>query len=153
MKQIFALPAIILLLSACNNTEKETTTSPVAMEETKHAMQNSCYAYTSNKDTVKLNLQIASNVVTGDLKYNYFEKDKNFGTIQGSMKGDTLFADYKFLSEGMESNREVVFLKTGNDFVEGYGDVEEKSGKMVFKNTGSFKFNFNMVLKNVACEK
>jgi hypothetical protein len=42
------------------------------------------------------------------------------------MKGNTLFAEYKFLSEGTECIREVVFLKKENDFVEGYGDSEEK---------------------------
>ncbi len=73
--------------------------------------------------------------------------------VPGSMKGDTLFAAYTFMSEGTESIREVVFLKTANDFVEGYGDVEEKNDKMIFKNKSGLNFNNNLILKNVACEK
>ncbi|HEV8080227.1 MAG TPA: hypothetical protein VGP43_05920 [Chitinophagaceae bacterium] len=56
------------------------------------------------------------------------------------------------MSEGTESIREVVFLKIGNDFVEGYGDAEVKNGKMIFKNTSGLNFNNNLILKNVPCE-
>jgi hypothetical protein len=153
MKQILALPVIILLLSACNNNSTEPTTAPVAAEEKKIEPEHSCYVYTSAKDTVNLHLQISGNMVTGDLAYNYFAKDKNTGTIQGIMKGDTLFAEYKFLSEGAESIREVVFLKKENDFMEGYGDTEEKNGKMILKHTSGLRFINNMILKNVKCEK
>ena len=153
MRQIFALPVIVLLVSACNSNSTEPAITPVAAEEKKIAPEHSCYVYTSAKDTVNLHLQISGNIVTGDLAYNYFEKDKNTGTIQGSIKGDTLYAEYKFMSEGVESTREVVFLKKENDFVEGYGEAEEKNGKMIFKNTRSLNFNNNLILKKVACEK
>ena len=153
MKQIFALPVIVLLLSACNNNSTEPTTAPVVAEEKKIAPEHICYVYTSAKDTVTLHLQISGNIITGDLAYNYFAKDKNTGTIKGNLKGDTLFAEYKFMSEGTESVREVAFLKKGNEMMEGYGDAEEKNGKMIFKNTSGLNFNSNLILKNVACEK
>ena len=154
MKQIFALSIIVLLVSACNNNSAEQTTDPNVTEEKKIVTEeHSCYVYTSAKDTVNLHLKISGNIVTGDLKYNYFAKDKNTGTLQGSMKGDTLFADYKFMSEGTESIREVAFLKTATDFVEGYGEVEEKNGKVIFKNTSNLNFNNSLLLKKVACEK
>ncbi len=153
MKQIFALSVIVLLLSACNNNTTEPTTATVVAEEKKIAPEYSCYVYTSAKDTVNLHLQISGNIITGDLAYNYFEKDKNTGTIKGNLKGDTLFAEYKFMSEGTESIREVVFLKKENDFVEGYGDAEEKNGKMIFKNTSGLNFNNNLILKKVECRK
>ncbi len=69
------------------------------------------------------------------------------------MKGDTLFAEYKFMSEGTESIREVAFLKKENDFVKGYGDSEEKNGKMIIKNKSGLNFNNNLILKKGACEK
>jgi len=153
MKQILKVPVIILLLSACNNNSTEPTPTPVAAEENKTAPAHSCYVYTSAKDTVSLHFQISGDIITGDLAYNYFEKDKNTGTIQGNIKGDTIFAAYTFMSEGRESFRDVAFLKTGNDFVEGYGDAEEKNGEMIFKNTSGLNFNNNLILKNVACEK
>ncbi len=87
------------------------------------------------------------NLVTGELVYDYFEKDKNTGTIKGEMKGDTLFAEYMFMSEGINSVREVAFLKKGDSWIEGYGDVEEQTGKIVFKNKAALKFEINITLK------
>ncbi|HUR30864.1 MAG TPA: hypothetical protein VMZ69_05495, partial [Saprospiraceae bacterium] len=51
-----------------------------------------------------------------------------------------LLADYKFMAEGMESEREVAFIKRGEDFIEGYGDVVENSERIVFKDLKSLKF-------------
>lgn len=150
MKHLFAAPAIILLLSACNNNSTESTKAPVAAEE-QIAIEHSCYVYTSTKDTVHLHLQISGNMVTGDFSYNYFEKDKNSGTLQGNMKGDTLFAVYKFMSEGTESVREVAFLKKGNDFVEGYGAVEDVNKGMIFTNRSALDFPATSILKKVEC--
>ncbi len=45
----------------------------------------------------------------------------------------------------------VIFLKKGNTLVEGFGDVEEKSGKMIFKNTGGVKFDESVLLKETDC--
>lgn len=153
MKQLFGLPVIVLLFSACNNNSAEPNATPVAAEVNKIEPVYSCFVYTSAKDTVNLHLKTSGDIVTGDLAYNYFEKDKNTGTIQGNIKGDTIFAAYKFMSEGRESIRDVAFLKTGNDFVEGYGDAEEKNGKMIFKNTSNLNFNSKLILKNIACKK
>lgn len=63
------------------------------------------------KDSIFLQLHIDNNIVNGDLEYKRFEKDRNKGTIKGMFRGDTLFADYTFMSEGVMSVREVMFLK------------------------------------------
>lgn len=99
-----------------------------------------CYENINGKDTVFLSLFSEAKVITGSLMYNYYEKDKNSGAIKGNMYGDTLIAEYVFNSEGNTSIREVAFLKQDSKFVEGYGDVEEKNDKLVFKNRNSLKF-------------
>lgn len=92
-------------------------------------------------------------VVSGTLMYNFFEKDKNTGTIKGEMKGDLLVAEYSFHAEGMESVREVAFKKMGKNFIEGYGESEEKDGKYVFINLDSLKFSNSVLLGPYDCEK
>ena len=67
------------------------------------------------------------------------------------MNGDTLLADYTFQSEGTESVRQVAFLKKGDGFVEGYGDVEDQGGKMVFKNTAMLDFGSGTAFTKVPC--
>lgn len=150
----YAAFAGILLLS-CNENAKQSTTVPEvepakAVTITEPA---SCYAMIKNKDTVLLHITITNNKVNGDLIYNFFEKDKNTGTVIGAIKGDTIFADYKFMSEGKESVRQVAFLKTGEELREGYGTVDESNGQPDFSEKASIRFDGNVVLKKTDCKK
>ncbi len=111
-----------------------------------------CYAYYKNRDTVELSVVTSGKQISGTLKYQLFEKDRNNGTITGEIKGDTLLANYTFNSEGRESQRQVAFLRTGDQLVEGYAEVEEKGGKTVFKDTKNLKFESGIVLDAVACK-
>jgi hypothetical protein len=134
----------IFLFSACNEEKKDAIT--------KKDMQ-ACYQYIKNNDTIILKTVKVSNFITGMLEYNLFGKDKNQGTILGQMKGDLLVADYTFVSEGIQSVRQVVFKKMGNAFVAGYGDIDNKDGKDYFKNVDSLKYQESMVLSEFDCGK
>ncbi len=112
-----------------------------------------CYRYLNNKDTIYLQISEAYNMITGLLLYKYYQKDKNLGTIQGKMVGDVLVADYTFRAEGRVSSRQIAFKKKGDDFVEGYGDVKDVNGKMVFKDVNTLKYNDSMVLRKVPCKQ
>ena len=153
MKHPLVIMASIFGVVSCNNNSK----TPVENRDSIEAITpvnkeiTQCYTGIKAKDTVFLQLNKTNNNITGNLEYKRFEKDQNKGTIEGMMRGDTLLADYTFMSEGVTSIREVIFLKKGNRLVEGFGDVEEKSGKMVFKDTGTVKFDESMLLKEVDC--
>lgn len=110
-----------------------------------------CYANMKGKDTVTLTVEKFPNVVTGKLSYKIYQKDANKGDFEGVMKGDTLIADYRFMSEGKESVRQIAFLIKDSLATEGYADIEEKEGKMVFKNAGNFDFSKGMKLQLIAC--
>jgi hypothetical protein len=150
----YAALAGILLLSCNGNTKQSTTVPEVepakAVPITEPA---SCYAMIKNKDKVLLHITITNNKVNGDLIYSFFEKDKNTGTVNGAIKGDTIFADYKFISEGKESVRQVAFLKKGDEFREGYGKVNKSNGQPDFSDNASIRFNGNVVLKKTDCKK
>src|SRR5690606_7044904 len=105
------------------------------------------------KDSVNMSVHINGKTVTGKLAYRLYEKDSNTGTIQGTITGDTLFAEYRFLSEGISSIREVVFLKKENKWVEGFGNMEENNGRMIFKNRSSLQFNSNIILAELPCKE
>lgn len=110
-----------------------------------------CYTYQTKKDTAFMHINITENMVTGSLEYTLFEKDSNDGKLSGKVKGDTLLANYKFVSEGVESVREVAFLKKGNDGIEGFGDMEEKAGSMVFKNRTKLEFKKGLLFQKTEC--
>jgi hypothetical protein len=111
-----------------------------------------CYTGISGKDSVMLSISSNGERITGILSYKFYEKDSNHGSIDGVMKGDTLLADYSFAAEGQSSIRQVAFLKKDNSMVEGYGDVEEKDGKMQFKNPGALEFGKGFKLEKVDCK-
>jgi hypothetical protein len=89
--------------------------------------------------------------VNGKLSYNLYGKDKNEGTLIGNMKGDTLIADYTFLSEGISSIREVAFLQKDGTFIEGYGPTTEANGKVSFTDKKTLKFDAKNTLLKVDC--
>ena len=156
MKKLI-LPAILMIaLVSCKKEvvveevvptipEKEVTEIPVSEE---------CYLGIMKKDTVSLKLEIKGDqVISGNMSTKYYQKDKNEGTLYGEMKGDTLYADYTFTSEGILSVRQVAFLKKGDTFVEGFGEVVgDKKGKVNFKDKKALKFDNSTVLKKVDCK-
>ena len=139
----------ISLVLSCND-QKNTITAEIDSPKTS---STNCYRYINNNDTVVLKIEDVNGMVTGTLVYNLYQKDKNTGTIDGKMKGGLLIADYSFLSEGVKSVRQIAFKKKGNTFIEGYGESEEKNGKIIFKNADALDFTHSMVLTAYDCEK
>ena len=145
---IIVLSVGAFILSCNDNTPtKEEMVKPVMLTE-----PAACYGLLSNnKDTVLLHIAITDNKASGELVYNLWQKDKNSGTFKGEMKGDTLFANYTFMSEGIESSRELAFLKAGDGFREGYGRIDEKSGQPGFSDKAAIKFDSNFFLRKIDC--
>jgi hypothetical protein len=152
--------AIGLLVGACQapsntNETRPTDTLPTptaqSVPENSHQTSRQCYAYRSGKDTILLRLQEEEGKVTGELAYRLYEKDRNQGVLAGQLKGDTLLAEYRFQSEGSPSVRQVAFLKKGDAYLEGFGEVEEREGKTVFKDVKTLSFTDNMGLRKEEC--
>jgi hypothetical protein len=144
----------LAILASCNSQPVETKEQAGEPQATPEgAPATSCYQYANQGDTVKLNLiHINKDVTTGTLIYRLKEKDANTGTLRGSMRGDLFVGDYAFTSEGTMSTRQVAFKKTGNAFVEGYGESVEENGVMKFKNIDSLNFGSSIKLEEVTCK-
>ena len=153
--KILALGLCAISLASCNKkaeTEAKETIAPKVEAPAVVAVEKECYQFTKNKDTVTLSFTRTNNDATGDLIYNWFEKDDSNGIFKGTFKGDTLVADYTFNAEGMSSVREVIFLKKGDVFLPGYGDMEEKNNKSVFRNPKKLQYDANVVLAKTDCK-
>ena len=149
MKNTSIIALSLVIFASCNTEKKQESTTKT---EVKTTQTETCYQHTKDSSTIRLNVIINDNMITGNLTYDYYQKDKSKGTIKGQLKSDTLFADYTFMSEGVESVREVVFIKTANGWIEGYGEIDDKDGKVVFKNRNKITFDNNVVLKETACK-
>jgi hypothetical protein len=151
---LFFISAIAGLISACqSNTKKENTIDSASNAVvTELTNTEECYQMTKNKDTAMLTLKLSGTKVSGTLSYNLYEKDKNTGTISGTLVGDTILADYTFSSEGMQSVREVAFLKKDDQLQEGFGAVKENSIKVSFQNPKALTFGKSMVFEKTICK-
>lgn len=88
-----------------------------------------CYVANLANDVYTLKIaDQQGEAVNGTLVFKNFEKDSSHGTFDGIYKDGILLADYTFNSEGMESVMQVVFKKSGNNFVRGYGPVDAETG-------------------------
>ncbi|MEP6948200.1 MAG: hypothetical protein ABI863_02950 [Ginsengibacter sp.] len=146
--KILISSALILVVS-CRNPQQK---SKENISSTDTSSLN-CYVYIKHLDTVILKTTNVNGSVTGTLVYNFYQKDKYMGTIQGQMNGELLLADFSFFSEGVKSVRQVAFKKHGKSFIEGYGDTEDINGKTAFKNTDSLSFKNSIVLREADCKK
>lgn len=150
----------ILLLLSIGISCKETTqqhidrTAPEDQSISGRAPINEqCYLYSKNRDTIKVLWKENKTLITGKLLINFYEKDGSHGAFEGIMKGDTLYADYNFESEGTKSKREVVFLKKGNILLQGHGEVEvDAQQTTVFKKDAKITFDGQFPLTAVACD-
>ncbi|MCD8539739.1 MAG: hypothetical protein LRY55_08195 [Leadbetterella sp.] len=142
-----------LAVFACNNASKESSGSDADTTEEIKVMipAQTCYLGIIGRDSIFLKTERFPNVVTGMLEFKHYEKDRSTGEIDGILKGDTLVADYRFTSEGIQSVEQVIFLLQGDTAVEGYGDKEEKDGKMVFKDLTKITFDKSVILNKTAC--
>lgn len=158
MKKVIVSGLVFMsvLVSCIKEKEKEVETIPDASEKivVQEPVSEECYSAIIKKDTISLSLNIKENqIASGKLTYNFFEKDKNEGTLIGELRGDTLIADYTFMSEGVSSIRQVAFLKKGSTYVEGYGGVvDDNNGKVTFKDTKQLKFDGKTVLSKADCK-
>ncbi|CAN5506193.1 hypothetical protein BH11BAC5_BH11BAC5_25610 [soil metagenome] len=157
MRTFFLLLIPIAIFTLSSSESKKIAASPAVGDsstsgEMKIMIPNTyCYSTTGGKDSVYLKLEKFPNVVTGQLLYKLYEKDSNTGDIDGVLRGDTLIADYKFRSEGTESVRQVIFLIKGDVAKEGYGEMEERDGKTVFKNLQEINFLKSPTLQKITC--
>lgn len=151
MKPLLNLLSALLVMGLIPTCKNKESAPPISTRPGAAPPVTGCYLAVLSRDSIWMKLTIEDQVAEGDLMYNFYEKDKSKGRLTGTLHGDTLFANYIFSSEGMESIREVAFLKKGNDWIEGYGEMDPETGAR-FKNKPSLDFNNETILKPVACQ-
>lgn len=92
-----------------------------------------CYVAHLQKDIYTLVIQSEDNGnIVGALAYNNYQKDSSSGSFNGTFVSNILLGNYSFDSEGMRSDRQVIFKKVGDSFVQGFGPVKTVGGKEIF---------------------
>lgn len=156
MKKILVISIIVLaVFVSCKKAVPvpEIAPNPPKVVENDEPSGDQCFAFANDSSKVELSFNVNSHQeVNGKLNYRLYGKDKNEGTLVGNIKGDTLIADYTFMSEGISSVREVAFLQKDGTYIEGFGDFVEANGKVTFKDKKKLKFDSKMILTKVDCK-
>ena len=141
MKKIIIILLMTISFSSCKkNTDEKTSdeNNVVNHDEPTSTLAIGCYAYNANNDNIIFEITSLENGVTGNLKYVLKEKDSNLGTFIGEINGENLIGTYSFMSEGIESKREVAFLIKDNQLIEGYGEMDENGTSFIEKTKISY---------------
>lgn len=108
-----------------------------------------CYVATLSKDVYSLKISSQDEEkVSGTLVFKNFQKDSSQGTFSGTYKDGILFGNYNFRSEGTDSVMQIVFKKSGDDFIRGYGDFNEDATQ--FSDLGKVNYDPNQTFKKSA---
>ncbi len=151
MKKVLLTALVASTILGCKGKEEQQP-APLDNPEIETIDESSCYELVQQRDTIKLHLKTRGINVDGQLAYNNYEKDDNVGRFSGVMKGDTLIADYTYMSEGKTSVREEIFLRRGDYLVKGTGEITEKGNKQCFLDHGAISFESGMHLARVDCK-
>lgn len=123
--------------SVSDNTNNTNTTPPDNSGSIK-----GCYVAKLAKDVYTLDIESENNgAVSGILAFNNYQKDSSSGSFDGQLTGDILQGNYSFDSEGMHSDRQVIFKKVGDNFVEGFGPASVVNGKEVFSDPSKLTYD------------
>ncbi|MFC5626637.1 hypothetical protein [Algoriphagus winogradskyi] len=154
MKALSTLFFAALVMSACKGPKEDTPVEVAFSPDEEHVeeINTECFRYYGDKDTVLLTTHVDGMKITGTLDYSLFEKDKNTGTIEGEIRDDLIIAEYTFMSEGVTSNRQVVFKNTEEGWKEGYGEIKTVDGIPVYVNMDSLDYSHQIALTPVPCD-
>lgn len=126
----------MVLAAGCQQPAKRPATPPedtLAAETDPAAQGPWCFLFVLKRDTISLEFRATTgDSVSGRLAYRFYEKDKSSGTIRGTLRNNIVDAQYQFMSEGMESIRQVVFRMEGEKLYEGRPDTFDQQGNPVF---------------------
>jgi len=152
MKKPFLLfsSACLIVLAGCNSNTKN---AEIKDSVEKFTMENAnCYKAISNTDTATLNFDQDGKHVSGELAFNFKDKENTNGTIKGEFSGDTLFVGYTFMLKGKEFKNPQVFLKEGNNYIQGSGELEVYVGRTYFKKSVPINYKNGFVFEPTDCK-
>lgn len=154
MKKLALIAIVTVFLWNCKEDKKSDSQNEMEITETQEEvpiLEEGCYGYDKNNNTVMFEIEETTGPVSGNLMYQLDGKDKNTGRFEGTVKEDKLIGTYTFMSEGKESSREVAFQIKEKRFIEGYGELNEEG--TTFKSYSSINYSSTMPLSKKECDR
>ncbi|MFD2144723.1 hypothetical protein [Mucilaginibacter antarcticus] len=93
------------------------------------AVYSVCFLHTMGKDSTAVEFMVTGNKVTGHLNWLPYQKDSRKGTLEGTIKNDTIRAAWSFMQEGMKDTISVNFLLKGETLAQKPLKFNAKTGR------------------------
>ncbi|MBC7913154.1 MAG: hypothetical protein H7Y07_03430 [Pyrinomonadaceae bacterium] len=151
MKTPLIISLALLLFSACGNNTKKTTLSTDSLSDATisgNQLQNVCFQLlegTSNQDTSFINLKIADTIVNGIYNRLPYQKDSRKGTIQGTLTGNIIKANWVFSQEGTTDTLDVEFKLSDGKLLQKTFGVNPLTGREQLVDTSTFSITYQKV--------
>ena len=103
------------------DTGKITAAAPVA--------SSLCFLKSEGKDTTSIELVTKDTKVTGQMNRLPYQKDSRKGTLDGTVKGDTIHAVWSFMQEGMKDTLNLKFVLKNGELMQKPLKLNTKTGR------------------------
>ena len=145
---------LLLLLAGCNKSKPEAAHTATLTETPKtEADKNTfCFREVSGQDTTTVSLTLEGNQVSGQMRWNPYQKDGANGKLTGTRKAKgELDLLYDYTIEGnRQTETKIMKIETGTLLIKTGELTDPKNdGNLVYKDVA--KAVFSEVLKPVPC--
>lgn len=156
---------ILVLFISCNEADEKTTTTDVSTstDTTNPASPSSpapndpgtpvsnCFLRVTGRDSLRLSYTTNANSITGKMMYDNYQKDGSWGTVKGTINGDTLKTWYDFESEGMRSVRRIIFKMENERLLPATGEFIVRGDSSLYADESRLEFGKEGALQKVDC--
>jgi hypothetical protein len=155
MKYINLLFVASLLIASCSSNNKSENkdsvdanaadTGKIAAAAAPSAASSLCFLRTegkTNQDSTSIELVIENNKVTGHMKWLPYQKDSRKGTLDGTVKGDTINAVWSFMQEGMKDTLSLKFKLSNNELSQMPLKLNVKTGREQTDESVGYTLNY-----------
>ena len=161
MKYLNPLCIASLLIASCSSNNSKPVnkdsvdvhtadTGKIAKAADSSTASSLCFLRTegkNNQDSTSVELIIKDNKITGQMNWMPNQKDNRRGTLQGSIKGDTINAVWSFMQEGMSDTLNLKFKLSNNELSQKPLKLNVTSGRDQTDELAGYSLNYKVFNK------
>lgn len=142
MKAFFPVLLLISLFFACTSTEDSNNPGKEDVSVDGGSEGPICFEQRMDDSSVfTVSVTEKEGRVKGDLSYQFHEKDSASGTYEGVKEGDHYRIVWDYTIEGSNQKEEIIFKIEGDKWRRMNGELVEKDGILVLKDTATASYN------------
>jgi len=151
---LFSIASLLIASCSSNNSKpvnKDSVTTADTGKITKTAnssvASSLCFLRTegkSSQDSTSVELVIKDNKISGQMNWMPDQKDSRKGTLEGTIKGDSINAVWSFMQEGMKDTLSLKFKLSNNELSQKPLKLNVTSGRDQTDESSGYTLNYQV---------